>query len=55
MVERLDKEQILFRHEERFHGILVPVLWKKTLNQQTRRGFEAMNHALKELVENRQA
>jgi len=40
----------LFKHEERFSGILVP-LFKKTLKTKTQVGFERMNHALKKLCE----
>jgi len=35
---------------EKFSGILVPLL-KKQLDDNTKRGFEAMNEKLKELVE----
>ena len=35
---------------ENFIGILVP-LFKKTLDNNTRRGFEAMNKKLKEMAE----
>lgn len=40
-----------FRQSEKFKGILVP-LFKKQLENNTRRGFEAMNEKLKELAEN---
>lgn len=39
-----------FVHSERFNGVLVPLL-EKTLNTQARRGFEAMNRALKSRAE----
>jgi hypothetical protein len=39
-----------FVQSEEFKGILVP-LFKKQLNNNTRRGFEAMNNKLKELAE----
>ena len=40
-----------FRQEERFTGILVPLL-RKSLDKDTRRGFEEMNLALKARAEN---
>lgn len=39
-----------FRQEERFTGILVP-LFRKSLDKDTRRGFEEMNEALKTRAE----
>jgi hypothetical protein len=39
-----------FVHSERFNGVLVPLL-EKTLNTQARKGFEAMNRALKSRAE----
>jgi hypothetical protein len=51
LIEKLDKSRILFRHEEKFSGILVPILWK-SLYQHTRVGFIEMNQALKKRVEN---
>lgn len=39
-----------FRHSEKFEGILVP-LFKKQLDNNTRKGFEEMNTKLKELAE----
>lgn len=39
-----------FRHREKFKGILVPLL-KKQLENNTKKGFEAMNKKLKELAE----
>jgi hypothetical protein len=41
-----------FIHAEKFSGILVPFL-KKMLENNTKRGFEAMNEALKDRVEGR--
>ena len=43
-------EGVVFIHKENFKGILVPFL-KKMLNNKTKKGFIAMNKALKELVE----
>ena len=37
-------------HREEFRGFMVPLLWK-SLDTQTRAGFEAMNAALKERAE----
>ena len=41
---------VRFIHGERFRGLLVPFL-RRTLDTTTRRGFEAMNAALKARVE----
>ena len=41
----------VFIQREKFKGILVPFIWK-TLNKDTRNGFELMNHELKMRVEN---
>jgi hypothetical protein len=49
-IEPLEKSKVLFRQEEKFSGILVPVFWK-SLHQHTRIGFVEMNQALKERVE----
>ena len=43
-------EGVVFIHKETFKGILVPFL-KKMLINKTKKGFIAMNKALKELVE----
>ena len=40
----------VFIQREKFKGILVPFIWK-TLNKDTRNGFELMNHELKMRVE----
>jgi hypothetical protein len=37
-------------HRETFSGLLAPLLWRN-LDTQTRQGFEAMNHALKQRAE----
>ena len=50
MIEVLEKSKILFRHDEKFSGILVPIFWK-SLHQHTRIGFMEMNQALKSRVE----
>jgi hypothetical protein len=41
---------VRFRHSENFSGVLVPLL-RRSLETTTRRGFEAMNAALKARVE----
>ena len=41
---------VRFQHDETFRGLLVPVL-KRSLDTTTRRGFEAMNAALKTRAE----
>ncbi len=43
-------ERVRFTQRERFRGLLVPLLWR-SLDRDTRRGFEQMNEALKERVE----
>jgi hypothetical protein len=49
-VEPLPDGRVRFVQSERFTGVLLPLL-RRTLEQNTRRGFEAMNDALKERVE----
>ncbi len=51
-VEPAGEGRVRFTQAERFGGVLVPVFGKKML-EQTRRGFEAMNEALKQRVEAR--
>ena len=50
--ELIDNENgtTTFRQSEKFKGILVP-LFKKQLDNNTKKGFEAMNKKLKELAE----
>ena len=43
-------ERTRFVQREEFRGVLVPLLWK-SLDTDTRGGFEAMNQVLKERVE----
>ncbi len=38
-------------HREDFSGLLVPLLWKRFLDRDTRANFEAMNRALKTRAE----
>ncbi len=46
----LSEGSIRFVQRENFRGILVPLFWK-SLDTQTRQGFEAMNAALKQRAE----
>lgn len=49
-IEPLRKDRARFVQREKFSGVLVPLL-ARSLETDTRRGFEAMNRALKERVE----
>ena len=49
-IEPLDEARVLFVQREEFRGLLVP-LFSRSLDTNTRRGFEQMNHALKERAE----
>ena len=49
-LEQLNDSKVKFIHRENFSGLLVPLLWK-SLNSNTRSGFEEMNNALKAKVE----
>lgn len=49
-IEALDDKRVRFHQREIFSGILVPLL-KKSLDADTRRGFNEMNQKLKELAE----
>jgi hypothetical protein len=49
-LEPIDEGRTRLIHRETFSGLLVPLLWRN-LDTQTRQGFEAMNHALKQRVE----
>ena len=51
-IEPITNGSVRFTQSEEFSGILIPVLWKM-LDSKTRAGFEAMNTALKDRVENR--
>jgi hypothetical protein len=48
--EPIDGGRVRFRHREKFSGLLVPLL-SRMLDGDTRRGFEAMNLALKARAE----
>jgi hypothetical protein len=49
-IESVGDKEVRFRQSERFRGFLVP-LFPTSMYEKTRRGFEAMNQALKERVE----
>jgi hypothetical protein len=50
VLEPRGESQVRLVHGECFHGLLVPFLWK-SLDTDTRAGFEQMNHALRERAE----
>lgn len=54
VLERRAAEQTKVVHRERFEGLLVPLFQRWGYND-TRLGFEAMNRALKEHLEDREA
>lgn len=49
-IEPVGKDTVRFTQHERFSGILVPFVWKM-LDTKTRKGFTAMNKALKSRAE----
>ena len=49
-IEPLAAKSVLFHQQETFTGILIPLLMR-TLETDTRRGFNEMNQKLKELAE----
>ena len=49
-IEPLEENRVRFVQREAFKGLLVPLL-ARSLDNNTRRGFEAMNRALKERAE----
>lgn len=53
-LESLPSGDTRFHHREVFGGVLLPLL-KRSLDSDTRRGFEHMNAALKKVVETGQA
>ena len=53
-VEELAGGGVRFVQREKFSGLLVPLLWGR-LDRDTRRGFNEMNAALKELAESANA
>ncbi len=50
LIEPLGPGKVRFQQSERFRGILVP-LFKRSLDQDTKRGFMEMNQALKARAE----
>jgi hypothetical protein len=53
-IEALAEDKVKFMQRERFSGLLVPLFWR-SLDTDTRRGFNEMNVALKERAENAKA
>lgn len=49
-IEELDRDRVLFIQREIFKGVLVPLL-ARSLDRNTKRGFEEMNRALRERAE----
>ncbi len=47
VLEATDAHRVRFRQEETFQGLLVPLLWR-SLDRDTRSGFDAMNEALRQ-------
>ena len=52
-IEEAGPGRVRFRQDERFGGILVPLLWKKLRDGGTAKGFRAMNEALARRVTGR--
>jgi hypothetical protein len=50
VIEPAGENRVLFTHAEIFKGMLVPILWK-SLDRNTRQGFQQMNQALKTMAE----
>lgn len=50
LIEPLDGGSVRFRQSEQFRGLFVPLM-PAVIYDRTRRGFDAMNRALKERVE----
>ena len=51
VIEPLSEDRVRCVQREEFRGLLVPLFWR-SLDTDTRRGFNEMNAALKELAEN---
>jgi hypothetical protein len=49
-IEPIRDDRVRFVHREEFRGFLLPLLWR-SLDRDTRKGFEEMNRALKSLAE----
>lgn len=50
VIEPLGEDRVRFIHRERFKGLLLPLVWKM-LDRDGRRGYEAMNVAIKRRCE----
>jgi hypothetical protein len=50
VIDPIDEKHVRFTQREVFTGLLVPLLWRD-LDTNTRQGFQRMNRALKERVE----
>jgi hypothetical protein len=50
IIEPLETKRVRFVQREIFTGVLVPILWRR-LENDTRRGFEELNRALKARAE----
>jgi len=50
VIEPTGGSRVIFTQSEQFKGLLVPLLWK-SLDKNTREGFNQMNEALKRLAE----
>jgi hypothetical protein len=50
VLEPLSRDRTLLRQCERFSGVLVPLIWN-SLEDPTRRGFEALNESLRQRTE----
>jgi hypothetical protein len=50
IIQPLEDNRVRFVHREEFRGVLVP-LFARSLENNTQRGFEEMNRALKERAE----
>jgi hypothetical protein len=46
----LGPQQVRVAQDEQFTGFLVPLLWG-SMGEKTQKGFESMNHALKQRAE----
>ena len=53
-IDSSDSDQVLFTQREEFKGLFVPLLASR-LEVDTKRGFQEMNRALKDLVEREQS
>jgi hypothetical protein len=52
-IEPISATSVKFVQREQFSGLLVPLFWR-SLDIDTRRGFNEMNAALKERTENKE-